>query len=461
MTARIPRATTLDRLLRPFTPIKPGEGKRAGLLIITIFLLFTAYYVMKTAREGLILAGGTFGLRGDLLKTYASGAMAVLLIGLVPAYDHLVDGLRRIRLINISYAIVFISLGAFYVLGRAGVPLGLAYFLWFGLVAVLLVAQFWGYAADLYDEEQGVRLFAIIAAGGSLGAIAGPRIARLADTFNLMWIAAVILVAAGILFNVIEHGLKGRDISRSERPIEGPGGFSLVLRDHKLLLIGSMLILANIVNTTGEFLLSNAARAHAIELVPATSHPELVGAAHGAAIEEERRELIKMFYSDFYVWVNLLGFLIQAFLVSRIVTKIGIRNALFILPVIAFGAYGAVAVFGGLAVLRLAKIVENSTDYSLQNTVWQALFLRANRAVKYKAKATLDTFFVRVGDLLSAVLVALSIHTLGIGPRELAFVNVGLIVVWGAVAAAIAHQTFKKAPTTVDLPPAGVSVTSA
>src|SRR5688572_11475718 len=125
MTSRIPRATLLDRLMRPFTQVRPGEGKRAGLLTVTIFLLFVAYYVMKTAREGLILAGGTFGLRGELLKTYASGAMAVLLIGLVPAYGHLVDGLRRIRLINISYATVVVSLGTFYVLGRAGVPLGL------------------------------------------------------------------------------------------------------------------------------------------------------------------------------------------------------------------------------------------------------------------------------------------------------------------------------------------------
>src|SRR5262245_661141 len=149
----------------------------------------TAYYVMKTAREGLILTGGTFGLRGDELKTYATGAMALLLIALVPAYDALTDHHRRIRLINLSYGILLTSLIAFFLMGEAGLPVGFAYFVWFGLMSAFMVAQFWSYATDLYSEEQGKRLFALIGTGGTLGAIAGPNIAKLASTFTLMLIA--------------------------------------------------------------------------------------------------------------------------------------------------------------------------------------------------------------------------------------------------------------------------------
>jgi AAA family ATP:ADP antiporter len=130
--------------------VRSGEGVVALLMLLCVFLILTAYYVMKTAREGLILSGGMFGLAGDELKIYASGAMALLLIGVVPAYGALANRVKRIRLINVSYIIVVGCLIAFAVLGRAGVPVGLAFFIWLGLVNVFLIAQFWSYANDLY-----------------------------------------------------------------------------------------------------------------------------------------------------------------------------------------------------------------------------------------------------------------------------------------------------------------------
>jgi AAA family ATP:ADP antiporter len=415
--------------------VQPGEGAVAALMLVSVFLILTAYYVMKTAREGLILSGGTRGLRGDELKTYATGAMAILLVGVVPAYGHLANRVRRIRLINVSYAIVIACLAIFFVLGRAGVPVGLPFFVWLGLVSVFLIAQFWSYANDLYTEEQGKRLFAIIATGGSLGAIFGPRIAKLAETFTLMIVAGAILLAAIALFNAIEHLNARRDHDhRTTDPITGAGGFTLVLHDRYLLLIACMLLVANLVNTTGEYVLSNAAREHAMALVPA--RPDI----DAAVLAAERREIIKAFYSDFFLWVNITSFLIQAFLVSRILDKIGVRRALFALPLIALGSYTLIGAIGGLALVRIAKIAENGTDYSLQNTVRQALFLPTDRVVKYKAKAAIDTFFVRAGDTLSALLVGVGIHQLGFSGRELALVNLTLIALWLAIAGGIARR---------------------
>jgi AAA family ATP:ADP antiporter len=442
------RPALLDRVLRPFSKVQPGEGPVALLMLVCVFLILTSYYLMKTAREGLILASGTFGLGGDELKTYANGAMALLFVGIVPAYSRLASRVRRIRLINVSYVVVIACLAVFYVLGRAGVPVGLPFFIWLGLVNVFLIAQFWSYANDLYTEEQGKRLFAIIATGGSLGAIFGPRLATLADTFTVMLIAAGVIVGCLALFNVIERVQRAhvRDEHVAEEPISGEGGFALVVRDRYLLLIGVMLLVLNLVNTTGEYVLSNAVRDHAMQIVPATAHADLAGEARAAAIESDRREVIKAFYADFFSWVNLVAFLIQAFLVSRVIRRIGVRRALFVLPVVAFGVYGAIAMIGGIALVRAAKIAENSTDYSLQNTVRQALFLPTSRAVKYKAKAAIDTFFVRAGDTLSALLVGLGVHQLGLGGRQLALVNMGLVVVWIAISAGIARHHRRLSP---------------
>jgi AAA family ATP:ADP antiporter len=423
----------LDRALRPFSKVAPGEGLLAFLMLASIFAILTSYYVMKTAREGLILAGGTFGLRGDEIKIYATGAMAIVLVAVVPAYGALANRVRRIRLINISYAIVIGSLVVFFALGRAGAPVGIPFFIWLGLVSVFLIAQFWSYANDIYTEEQGKRLFAIIAIGGSAGAIVGPRIAKVADTYVLMVIAAGILAACMGLLNLVERFCVRRDPAdhKAAAPIAGAGGFALVLRDRYLLLIAALLFVANLVNTTGEFILSSSVADYAERVAPTVA---------------ERREIIKAFYGDFFFWVNAIGFLVQAFLVSRIIERLGVRRALFGLPLVAFLAYGLVGAIGGLALIRAAKVAENGTDYSLQNTVRQSLFLPTDRAVKYKAKAAIDTFFVRAGDLLAAIVVGLGIHQLDLSVRGLAFVNVGLVLVWFAIAGGIARHHRRLSP---------------
>jgi ATP:ADP antiporter, AAA family len=407
-----------------FAPVRAGEGVTALLLLACVFAILCAYYLLKTAREGLILSGGMFGLRGDELKIYASGAMALLFVGIVPAYGALASRVGRMRLIGVSYAIVIACLAAFFVVARAGAPIGLPFFIWLGLANMFLVAQFWSYANDLYTEEQGKRLFAIVATGGAAGAIVGPRLAHLAGTHELLLVAGALLGGVLALFHLIERLQPARAANRT-RPIGGAGGFALVLRDRYLLWIAALVMVSNLVNTIGEFVLSSAVADHAAAV---------------AASAAERREVIKAFYADFFFWVNLVGFLAQAFLVSRVIGRFGVRAALFALPVIALGAYGVIGAAGGLALVRAAKIAENAADYSVQNTARQALYLPTDRATKYKAKAAIDTFFLRFGDALSAIFVGVGIHQLGLAPRELAIVNLALVGIWLGIAAAIATR---------------------
>ncbi len=424
-----------EKLLSVFAKVEPGEAGVVLMMTLCVFMILCAYYVLKTTREGLILSDGSFGLGGDELKIYASGAMAVLLMGIVPAYGAIASRVSRLRLINSSYIAVFVSLAVFYTLGKAGVTVGLPFLIWLGLVNVFLIAQFWSYANDIYTEEQGKRLFAVIAIGGSLGAIVGPKLTKLADTFTLMLVAAGLLAVCVVMFNLInrrQSTTNEKNSKEAEKPIEGPGGFALVFKDRYLLLIAVMVLVANLVNSMGEFFLSHAAKLYAAGLVPGDDHDALVSA--------DRREIIKVFYGDFFFWVNLVGFLIQALLVSRIIKYIGVRGALFVMPLVAFGTYGAIAAIGGLALTRTMKVAENATDYSLHNTVRQALFLPTSRAAKYKAKAAIDVFFVRFGDTLSAIVVGVGLHSLGIGVTGLALVNVVMCALWILIVIGIARR---------------------
>jgi AAA family ATP:ADP antiporter len=118
---------------------------------------------------------------------------------------------------------------------------------------------------------------------------------------------------------------------------------------------------------------------------------------------------------------------------------IGIRGALFVLPVIALVNYSLIAVAPVLAMVRVGKILENSTDYSIQNTLRQALFLPTTREAKYKAKAAIDTFFTRTGDVVSAGFVAVG-HFVALTTSAFAGINVVLTILWLWVARRIAQE---------------------
>jgi AAA family ATP:ADP antiporter len=142
-------------------------------------------------------------------------------------------------------------------------------------------------------------------------------------------------------------------------------------------------------------------------------------------------------YAEFYFTVNVVGVLVQAFLVSRIIRYVGMTGALLVLPLLTLGSSVAVLVAPLLAVFRIGKTLENATDYSLNNTVRQMLWLPTTAALKYKAKQAVDTFFVRLGDVSSALLVYAGAELLGWSVRGFAVVNAGLSLLWMAFAIAI------------------------
>ena len=160
------------------------------LLTLNVFVLLTCYYVLKVVREPLILLGG-----GAELKAYASAGQTLLLIGVVPAFSWLSNRVSRLRLLT-TIQLVFIGcLLAFYVLIRARAPIGLAFYLWVGIFNVLVISNFWSFAADLYTPDHGKRLFATIGIGGSIGAVLGAFVPHLLH--RVLGTSSLLLVAVG------------------------------------------------------------------------------------------------------------------------------------------------------------------------------------------------------------------------------------------------------------------------
>ncbi|MFO7652382.1 MAG: hypothetical protein R6X25_01015, partial [Candidatus Krumholzibacteriia bacterium] len=136
----------LDRFLSLFTEVRAGEGVAVVLLATNVFLLLTAYYLIKPVREALILADG-----GAEVKAYTSAGQAVLLLFAVPAYGKVASRLSRLRLIGTVTVFFAACLAGFYLLAlTTNLPLGIPFYLWVGIFNVMIVAQFWSFANDLY-----------------------------------------------------------------------------------------------------------------------------------------------------------------------------------------------------------------------------------------------------------------------------------------------------------------------
>src|SRR4051812_42656794 len=189
---RLEPAGPIDRALRLFADVRAGEGRPAVLLASNVFLLFCSYYVIKPIREALILSGG-----GAEVKSYAAAGQAILLLGLVPAYGLLADRLPRRALLNAVTAFFVFCLVGFFALTKAHVDVGVVFFLWVGIFNLMIVAQFWSFANDLYTKEQGERLFVIVTVGMSLGAVIGSLLAR--QIIPVVGVPQALLVAAGLL----------------------------------------------------------------------------------------------------------------------------------------------------------------------------------------------------------------------------------------------------------------------
>jgi AAA family ATP:ADP antiporter len=431
MTAQARMNRILAGAMRPFAKVAPNEVVEAAVLTLTVFLLLSAYYLLKTAREPLILLSG-----GAEVKSYAAAGQAALLILFVRGYESIARRVGRLRLLTTVYVFFIGNLLVFAGLAAAEVPVAVPFYLWVGVFNYASIAQFWALAADIYTPEQGKRLFAILGIGSSVGAVAGAQLAAALVHFGpptLMVAAAGLLVVCVSLIRWV-HGrsaAQGPAAPRGEA-LSADSALALLRGDRFLLLLAALTLVLNWVNANGEYLLDRTLL-------------ETLGHGH---THREAAALIGHFKAQYFGWVNLVGVLLQLFVVSRILDRLGVRAALFFLPAVALAGYGLLLAAPVLAAIRVTKVAENSIDYSLQNTARQALYLVANRAEKFVGKTAVDTVFVRLGDVLSSGLVWLGAR-IALPTKSFAVVNLALIVVWLAIVVMLGTEHRRRAAETL------------
>ena len=427
-----PRGGLLDRVLRVFADVKAGEAPTTLLLALNIFLLMVSYYVLKVVREPWIL---TMGDEGAELKAYASAVQAAVLMIYVPGFSWLASRFPSRKLVFFVLGFFLLCIQLFW-MGSKGevVWLGFVFFVWVGIFSVSLVALFWSFANDAYSQEKGERLFPIVTVGMTAGPVVGSKLSDylvendFVGVYDMMQVATGVLILHGLLYLVLVRrpDVKLEESSEDSSFAAAFRGFRLVYQNGYIRLIAALLILLNLVNTTGEYILSTYAK----ELADAAL-------AEAGSVPDEGKfvaDYIGAFYADFFFYVNVAAVTLQALVASRLVKYLGIAGVLLPLPLIALGNYALVGFGAGYLVFRWMKTAENATDYSLMNNAKGMLWLPTTREEKYSAKQTVDTFFVRLGDLISAGMIFLGTQVWEFGRTGFAYVNAAVIVVWLGVA---------------------------
>ena len=458
-----------ERFLQLFTEIKAGEGSTAMLMFANVFLILCAYYFIKPLREGWIAVSDIEGLTKMEIKAYSSFFQAVLLLFIIGWYSRLSEKWTRSTLITRSTLFCISNMVIFWFLQPGlffkGLPVsGIIFYLWVGMFGVFVVAQFWTFCADIYNDEIGKRLLPLIAIGATSGAAFGSEIvdvlvgSGLVPTEVLLLAGTIPLFISIVLSRIVDkrqgqqhdsHKIHNSDVSPARDELKNDNasafasvseqeqdqeqkqglsflinGAKLIFKSRFLLAIAMLTLLNNWVNTNGENLLFQVVQDN---LAQQAVQQGITGTQ---SILEFTRNGTTAFYGNFFFWVNVIALLLQSLLASRLLKYGGFGAIIMVLPVIALLSYTVMALVPILLIVKIMKIAENSTDYSINNTARQVLWLPVDSASKFHGKPAIDTLYVRVGDGLAALTVLIGVEVLALTTTQFFVFNVFLVLFW-------------------------------
>ena len=396
--------------------VRPDEIRALLLACAFNFVTLASYYVIRPIRDEIGAAGGT-----ATLPWMYSGTLVVMLLANA-GFSALVAGRSRRRFLPFAYRFFILNLLIFYVLMRTLAPgsqlwVGRAFFVWVSVFNLFVVTLFWAFMTDVFDSEQGKRLFAFISVGGSLGAIAGPlataTLVRQIGTPNLLLVTAALLELAPWcvkFFPVVRHPTEGGgEPEQAEKPISSGGilaGLAHVARSPYLLGICAFMLLHAICNTIVYFQQADIAQHHVHDRAARTA-----------------------FFAQLDLAVNTLTIVGQLLLTGRLLKWCGVGFTLALLPALSVVGFLGMGFIPALGLLAVFQVLRRAGNFAITRPAREVLFTVVSREDKYKAKSLIDTFVYRFGDQVGAWSYPL-LTWCGLGLTGISFVAAPLAAIW-------------------------------
>lgn len=412
----MPPSGPLLRFLRIFVNVRAAEVAALGWAWLYFFCILSAYYVLRPIRDEMGVAGGVENLSWLFTGT---------LVGMVlfnPPFAALVSKLPRRAFISYTYRFFMANLVIFLLLMRsadegAQLWIGRIFFIWVSVFNMFVVSVFWATLVDLFTREQGTRLFGFIAAGATIGAIAGSGITAMLvsvmGSANLLLVSAVLLEIAVLSFGRLARASSvvagvGDTSVQMERPIGGSvwAGVVQAVRSPYLLGICVYMLLFTTLSTFLYF-----------------QQAWIVDA--NIADRTERTQ----FFAQINLVVNVIALVVQVLLTGRIIRWLGVALTLTILPAMTIAGFVLVGLMPTMAVIVGFQVLRRAGEIALARPAREILFTTVSREDKYKAKTLIDTFVYRAGDQIGAWSYT-AMGVLGLGVAGVAWAAVPLSALW-------------------------------
>jgi AAA family ATP:ADP antiporter len=412
--AAVSGGSFLYSLLRRLIDVRREEIAALAWAWLYIFAVLSSYYIMRPIRDQMGVAGGV-----NNLKWLFTGTLVGMLCLNVP-FAYLVKTLPRTRFIPISYrffaANILVFAALLYVAdNEQTIWIGRAFFIWISIFNLFVVSVFWALIVDIFSSEQGKRLFGFIAAGATIGAIAGSGItASLARYVPLTFllIGSVVLLEVAVFatrrLSRLAVTLHAGTATAADRPVGGSvfAGITHPFKSAYLLNVSVFVLLFAI---TATFLYFQQA--------------EIV--AKNFANRGEQTA----FFATIDLLVNCLTLAVELFLTGRILRYFGVGLALAFLPALTLLGFATLAFVPALSALVVFQVLRRSSDYAIARPAREVLYTVVPREDRYKAKNFIDTVVYRGGDQIGAWSYAL-LAALGFGTAEVAAAAIVLSVLW-------------------------------
>jgi ATP:ADP antiporter, AAA family len=409
-TERLAHQTVLGRLLGRVALIEKHEMAAVIAAFLLFFFVLGGYFAVRPVRETV----GTILGRDRVAHLYLWTWVGSLVI--IPIYGWLVARLRRGVFLPLIYGFVAVSLTAIGIALRANegsIAVSQFFYVFISILSLFLTSVFWAFLLELFDNGQAKRLFGVIAAGGTAGALAGPGITYLTVSTlgngGVLFVGAAMFVVAVVCQQALLRIWKARSTSQQEdRPIGGNpfAGFLLVLRSPYLLAIALFVVLLASASTFLYF--------EQLRLVKATF--------------ADTQERTKVFAALDWI-VQGLTIVCQLFLTGRIASRLGLSVLLAIVPVIMIFGFLSLAVVGTFTVLAIVFVVRRVGEYAFVRPGREILFSRVDNETKYKAKNVVDVPVYRASDAITAQ-VSTALEGGSLGTSAVALIGAVVAIVW-------------------------------
>jgi ATP:ADP antiporter, AAA family len=403
------------RLLKHLIDVRPAEMQALGWSWLYIFCVLSSYYILRPIRDEMGVAGGVENLQWLFTGT---------LVGMIlvnPPFAALVAKLPRVRFIAIAYRFFIANLLIFILLlnlatAEQHIWVGRLFFIWTSVFNLFVVSVFWALMVDVFDSEQGKRLFGFIAAGATLGGIAGSSItASLAKDVPATYLllgSAVFLEAA--VFNVrrlarLSDALRQRPAAQSGESLIGGNVLSGLTHAFKSPYLVNVSVYILLFAITSTFLYFQQA-----EIVRQSF------ADRGARTA---------FFARVDLWVNIITLGAQLFLTGRVLRAVGVGLTLAMLPALSILGFGTLAMTPTIAVLVVYQVLRRAGNFAFARPTRELLFTVVPREDKYKAKSFIDTVIYRTGDQVGAWSYAV-LGFLGLAMTGISIVAVPISIAW-------------------------------